>query len=73
MEQLRAPEFYPNEVYRLAGAGGNVEKTLQSIDNTLKRIEAILLDFKKENYCPPLDTLRVAFADSISKMKVEER
>lgn len=73
MEQLRAPEFYPNEVNRLAGAGGNVEKTLQSIDNTLKRIEAILLDFKKENCCPPLDALREAFADSITKMKAEER
>ena len=69
MEQLRETEFYPNEVSRLAGTGGNTEKTLQSIDSTLKRIEAILLDFQKENCRPLLDTLRDAVAASISKMK----
>ncbi len=37
MEQPREPKFYPNEVSFSAGTSGNAEKTLQSIDGTLKR------------------------------------
>lgn len=48
MEQPREPKFYPNEVSFSVGTGGNAEKTLQSIDNTLKRIEIILLELKSQ-------------------------
>lgn len=47
-EQLREPRFYPNEVTIPFKAGGNAEKTLQSIDDTLKRIEIILLGLKNQ-------------------------
>ncbi len=48
------------------------ENTLQSIDSTLKRIEAILLDCYKANQRSPLDTLRGAVAASISEMKASQ-
>lgn len=42
MEQPREPIFYPNESGFSIGLSGKEENTLQSIDRTLKRIEAIL-------------------------------
>lgn len=50
MEQPREPKFYPNEAILPIYASGGVEKTLQSIDGTLKRIEAILLELKNQFY-----------------------
>ncbi len=44
MEQPREPIFYPNDTGNLINVAGGEEKTLQSIERTLKRIEAILLE-----------------------------
>lgn len=46
MEQPREPRFYPNEVVLPIHSNRDVEKTLQSIDGTLKRIESTLLEVK---------------------------
>lgn len=48
MESLREPKFYPNEAVLPSRANDSVEKTLQGIDNTLKRIETILLELKNQ-------------------------
>lgn len=45
MEQPREPKFLPNEQPLPVGIVNNNENTLQSIDNTLKRIEKILMMF----------------------------
>lgn len=58
MEQPREPKFYSNE---------NQSNTLQSIDSTLKRIEAILLDFQKAEHQVPLTVLQDAVAASLSQ------
>lgn len=47
-EQPREPKFYPNEVTLPFKTGVNAEKTLQSIDDTLKRIETILVGLKTQ-------------------------
>ena len=62
LEQLKEPRFYPNESSLPLGAHGNTEKTLQSIDDTLKRIETILLERKN-----PLQALRDAVEVSVSQ------
>lgn len=48
MKQPREPKFYPNEVFLPLNASESTEKTLQSIDSTLKHIEAILLELKSQ-------------------------
>lgn len=65
LEQPREPAFYPkNEINVIQ------DKTLQSIDDTLKRIEAILLDFQKnQKNLNPLSVVQDAVAASISRMK----
>lgn len=42
MEQLREPRFYPDRATLPICTNDVTEKTLQSIDNTLKRIEESL-------------------------------
>lgn len=46
IEQPREPVFYPNEKVRFLFENSKTEKTLQSIDDTLKRIEVSLLELK---------------------------
>lgn len=48
MEHPREPRFYPNEAVLSIRTDSNAEKTLQSIDGTLKRIEAILIEWKNQ-------------------------
>lgn len=50
-----------------------VKETLQSIDGTLKRIEAILLDRLKPNQCSQLDTLRDAVEEAVSEKKASKK
>lgn len=47
MEQPREPIFYPDEEKQFFFVGNN-DKTLQSINSTLKRIEVILLELKSQ-------------------------
>lgn len=46
IEQPREPVFYPNEKVHFSFENNKTEKTLQSIDGTLKRIEVNLLELK---------------------------
>ena len=48
VEQSREPRFYPHEAGFPIRVGSNAEKTLQSIDGTLKRVEVILLELKNQ-------------------------
>ncbi|MCD7818868.1 MAG: hypothetical protein LUH07_07430 [Lachnospiraceae bacterium] len=52
MELPREPQFYQNEETIYVDSAVK-EETLQSINNTLKRIEAILLSWTKDqsNFC----------------------
>ena len=50
-----------------------VKETLQSIDETLKRIEVILLDHENLDQQSPLDTLRDAVAVSLSEKKASQK
>lgn len=52
MEQPREPIFYPNEMFYPSTTTSEKEKTLQSIDCTLKRIETILLDHQGKRNQP---------------------
>lgn len=47
-EQPREPRFYPNELSLSFGTEENREKTLQNINDTLKRIETILVGLKTQ-------------------------
>lgn len=62
MEQPREPKFYPNEVFLPLNASESTEKTLQSIDSTLKRIEKILLSVWMNNDTSPLQEIKESFA-----------
>lgn len=50
----------------------SIENTLQSIDDTLKRIEVILLKYQKEEAekPSPLEAVQDAVSDAISTMQV---
>lgn len=46
IEQPREPVFYPYEKVHFSFENNKAERTLQSIDGTLKRIEVNLLELK---------------------------
>lgn len=49
MEQPREPKFYPNE-QQYVFANESIEKTLQSIDSTLKRIEKLIAQHQNQSF-----------------------
>lgn len=66
MNQPRESIFYSNEEKFLIDVNKNIEKTLQSIDGTLKRIEKILIDRYDEE---DVDVVEKAFLIAAQEIK----
>lgn len=64
IDQPREPQFYPNEAMLPFHRNDKTEKTLQSIDSTLKRIDQTLIQLQ--------NLFSVLGGQALSEQKSEE-